>query len=219
MGGNLYFISPAKACDSFSHNPKQSATPHISTVSTKRSRLLQSAVIILLILVAAIALRAAPPIATLPPCLHIVISKANRSLEVFRGTEKIHHFRVGLGNTPVGDKVRSGDGKTPEGTFNICVKNPKSQFYLSLGISYPDSSDAERGLRDGIITRTQHDQIVAATAKKTTPPWNTPLGGEIFIHGNGSSSDWTLGCIALEDAEMKTLFNLIDVGTLVEIMP
>ena len=151
--------------------------------------------------------------------LSIVILKTDRRLEVFREKQKIHSCRVGLGNAPVGDKERSGDGKTPEGTFYVCVKNPKSRFYLSLGISYPDATDAERGLREGIISRKEQDRIVAAQEKKATPSWNTALGGEIFIHGNGSSSDWTLGCIALDDAEMKILFDLIDVGTVVEIRP
>jgi murein L,D-transpeptidase YafK len=151
--------------------------------------------------------------------LSIVVLKGDRRLEVFRGKQKIHSFRIGLGGSPVGDKVRSGDGKTPEGRFYVCVKNPKSRFYLSLGISYPDIADAERGLREGIITRQEHDQIVAAHAKKASPPWNTALGGEIFIHGHGSASDWTLGCVALDNAEIKTLFDLVAPGTPVEIRP
>lgn len=151
--------------------------------------------------------------------LSLIVLKAERRIEVFRGPTMIRSFRIGLGNTPVGDKERSGDGKTPEGSFYVCVKNPKSRFYLSLGISYPDSDDAARGLREGLITKTDHDRIVAAQKNRRTPPWNTPLGGEIFIHGNGSSSDWTLGCVALEDAEMKVLFDLIEVGTPVTIQP
>ncbi|MCX6953414.1 MAG: L,D-transpeptidase family protein [Verrucomicrobia bacterium] len=151
--------------------------------------------------------------------LSIVVLKAERRLEVFRGPEKIHTFRIGLGGAPVGDKERSGDKKTPEGRFYVCVKNPQSQFYLSLGISYPDTAAAQRGLREGLITRPQHDAIVAAQQQKTTPPWDTALGGEIFIHGHGSAKDWTLGCMALDNPEMKTLFDLIEVGTVVEIRP
>lgn len=151
--------------------------------------------------------------------LSIVVLKAERRLEVFRGQERIHSFRIGLGSAPVGDKVKSGDSKTPEGRFYVCVKNPQSRFYLSLGISYPDTAAARRGLRDGLITRPEHDAIVAAQEQKTTPPWDTALGGEIFIHGHGSATDWTLGCMALDNAGMKTLFDLIEVGTVVEIRP
>lgn len=151
--------------------------------------------------------------------LRIVVLKAERRLMVFRGATELHNFRVGLGNTPIGDKERSGDGKTPEGTFYVCVKNPKSRFYLSLGISYPDAGAAVRGLREGLISKAEHDQIVAAQKNRKSPPWDTALGGEIFIHGHGSTTDWTLGCVALENAEMKTLYGLIEVGTPVEIRP
>ena len=151
--------------------------------------------------------------------LHIVVLKADRKLEVYRDAKLLHRFGVGLGNTPVGDKEKSGDGRTPEGSFYVCVKNPRSRFYLSLGISYPDAGDAARGLREGLISQAEHDRIVSAQKLGRTPPWDTRLGGEIFIHGNGSGSDWTLGCVALDDADMKTLFDLIEVGTRVEIRP
>jgi Uncharacterized protein conserved in bacteria len=51
------------------------------------------------------------------------------------------------------------------------------------------------------------------------PPQKTALGGEIYIHGSGSASDWTRGCIALEDEEMKELFDAVPVGAPVEIKP
>ncbi|MGF1678795.1 MAG: murein L,D-transpeptidase family protein [Candidatus Methylacidiphilales bacterium] len=151
--------------------------------------------------------------------LRIVVYKSERRLDVYQHSTLVHRFRIGLGNTPVGDKEKAGDGKTPEGTFYVCVKNPKSRFYLSLGISYPDADDAARGLRDQLITREDHDRIVEAQRKKGIPPWNTALGGEVFIHGRGAHSDWTLGCVALEDADMKMLYDLIEVGTQVEIKP
>jgi murein L,D-transpeptidase YafK len=124
---------------------------------------------------------------------------------------------VGLGFSPVDGKVREGDGCTPEGEFYVCVKNAASKFYLSLGLSYPNAEDAERGLRDGLITKAQHDQIISAISRKVRPPWDTPLGGQIFIHGNGSRSDWTWGCVAVEDAEIKELFDALPMGTPVRI--
>lgn len=151
--------------------------------------------------------------------LRIAVSKSERRLAVFRGETQLHIFPIGLGQTPVGDKERSGDGKTPEGRFYVCVKNARSQYYLSLGLSYPDAADAARGLAAGLITPAQNQRIVEAQRRKTTPPWDTALGGEIFIHGNGAGSDWTLGCIALENADMKTLFDLIEIGTPVDIAP
>lgn len=149
----------------------------------------------------------------------IVVSKSQRRLELYSDGELVRTYRVGLGLNPIPDKKRQGDRATPEGEFYVFTKNDKSAFYLSLGISYPNIEDAERGLRDNLITRQQHDAIVKAIKRKTKPPQNTALGGDIYIHGNGSSSDWTWGCVALENDEVKELFDAIPVGTLVTIKP
>jgi murein L,D-transpeptidase YafK len=150
---------------------------------------------------------------------HIEVNKSKRQLRLFDGERLVKTYRVGLGFNPVGMKLREGDGATPEGHYFICEKNPKSRFHLSLGISYPGPLDAERGLRSGLITQAQHDEIVRAHRERRTPPWKTALGGEIFIHGNGGKSDWTLGCVAVEDDEVEELFRLVPVGTLVKIVP
>ncbi len=149
----------------------------------------------------------------------IVVRKAARRLTLFSGGEAVRVYPVVLGFTPEGDKERQGDGRTPEGTFHVCVKNDKSNFYLSLGLTYPDADDAARGLRDGLINRKQHDRIVSAARRKARPPWDTALGGEIFIHGGGTSSDWTAGCVALDNAHIKELFDSVPMGTPVRIEP
>lgn len=150
--------------------------------------------------------------------LRIVVHKEARRLELRQGETVIKSYKVGLGFAPTGHKVKQGDGKTPEGTYSICVKNPQSRFYLSLGINYPSPADATAGLEAKLITAGDHARIVAAHKKGATPPWDTTLGGEIFIHGNGSVSDWTRGCVALDDAEMKDLYSRVEVGTVVEIL-
>ena len=100
----------------------------------------------------------------------MVIFKGQRQLELYSEGAVVRTYRVGLGLNPVDDKEREGDRATPEGDFYIFTKNPKSAYYLSLGISYPNIEDAERGLRAGLITRAQHDQIVSAIKKKAAPP-------------------------------------------------
>ena len=147
----------------------------------------------------------------------IVITKSKRSLELYSAGKLIKRYRVGLGLNPVEDKVRAGDRRTPEGDFYICVKNPRSQFYLSLQLSYPNAIHAARGLRDGLITREQYLQTLKALNKGRVPPQNTRLGGELFIHGNGSQSDWTWGCVALDDRDMRELYDAIPTGTSVTI--
>jgi murein L,D-transpeptidase YafK len=149
----------------------------------------------------------------------IVVKKAERKLFLYSDSKLIRTYRIGLGLSPVGDKVREGDRKTPEGDFYIFTKNDKSAFYLSLGVSYPNAAHAERGLRDKLITKAQYDTIIEALKERRTPPQNTKLGGEIYIHGNGAGRDWTWGCVALEDNDIRELFNSVEVGTPVTIKP
>ena len=149
----------------------------------------------------------------------IVVEKDARRLRLYAGGEIVRVRRVALGFAPEGDKVKQGDGRTPEGDFLICMKNDKSKFYLSLGLTYPNEEDAERGLGAGLITLAQHKTIVGAVRAGHCPPWNTALGGEIFIHGGGTASDWTWGCVALENEEVKELFDSVPAGTPVRIEP
>ena len=149
----------------------------------------------------------------------IVVYKSERRLELYSDGRLVRIYRIGLGLNPVPDKVRQGDRATPEGDFYVFTKNDKSAYYLSLGISYPNIEDAQRGLRDGLISRAEHDAIVKAIKKKATPPQRTALGGDIYIHGNGASSDWTWGCVALENEDIKELFAAVSVGTPVSIKP
>jgi hypothetical protein len=149
----------------------------------------------------------------------IVVRKSRRLLELYSGSKLLRTFRVGLGFNPLGDKRVQGDGRTPEGEFYVCVKNPRSKFYLSLGLSYPGREAAEHGLREGLITRSQHNSIMRALRQKRMPLQNTRLGGEIYIHGSGSGSDWTLGCVALDDRDMKELYEAVEVGASVRIEP
>ena len=148
---------------------------------------------------------------------HILVKKGLREMELFDGTKLLRTYHVGLGFSPIEDKILAGDGRTPEGDFYVCVKNANSKFYLSLGISYPNIEDADRGLKDNLITRQQRDQIAGAINAGKRPPWDTKLGGEIFIHGNGSSRDWTWGCVAVEDTEIKELFDAVPMGARVRI--
>lgn len=147
----------------------------------------------------------------------IVVTKSKRILRLYSAGKLVREYRIGLGSSPMEDKVKAGDRRTPEGEFYICRKNSQSKFYLSLELSYPNKRHAERGLRDGLITRAQYNQIVSALERKGVPLQSTHLGGELFIHGNGSGSDWTWGCVALEDKDVRELFGAVLVGTPVTI--
>jgi murein L,D-transpeptidase YafK len=159
----------------------------------------------------------------------ILIKKSERKLYLYAlegGKEKLAKtYQIALGNNPTGTKRRQGDGATPEGDYYITHKNSRSNFYLSLGVSYPNVVDADKGLKEGLITKAQHKAIIDAINAGTKPPQNTRLGGDIFIHGGGTGKlfgvvrDWTLGCVALENDEVKELFETIPVKTPVKIIP
>jgi murein L,D-transpeptidase YafK len=159
----------------------------------------------------------------------ILVKKGERKLYLYvseGGKERLAKtYQIALGNNPTGSKRRQGDGATPEGDYYITHKNPRSNYYLSLGVSYPNITDADRGLKEGLITKAEHQAIVAAIHAGTKPPQNTRLGGDIFIHGGGAGKlfglvrDWTLGCVALENGEIKELFETVPVKTPVKIVP
>ncbi len=149
----------------------------------------------------------------------LVVSKSGRDLRVFDGGKLIKSYSISLGFSPAGDKETEGDGRTPEGEFYVFTKNDKSKFFLSLGLSYPNIEDAKRGLDEKLISQEEHDQITEAINNKQMPPQKTKLGGEIYIHGGGTEMDWTDGCVALRNEEMKELFEAIPVGTRVIIDP
>lgn len=149
----------------------------------------------------------------------VEIDKSRRTLTVYAGDTPVKRYRVALGSAPKGDKECEGDGRTPEGVFYACSRNPASKYHRSVGLSYPDAEDADRGLAAGMISRREHRAIVEAVRHLKRPPWNTALGGEIAIHGGGSERDWTAGCIAVTDAEAEELFNALPLGTSVRIVP
>lgn len=159
----------------------------------------------------------------------ILIKKSERKLYLYQNRDSreklLKIYQIALGNTPTGHKQKQGDGRTPEGDYYITHKNPKSNFYLSLGISYPNVKDADAGLKNGLITQSQHRAITDAIRSQSKPPQNTGLGGDIFIHGGGTGKllglirDWTLGCVALENEDIKELFDTLPVRTPVRIEP
>ncbi|KUK80205.1 MAG: ErfK/YbiS/YcfS/YnhG family protein, partial [Petrotoga mobilis] len=152
-----------------------------------------------------------------PSHTSIKIYKGKRILELYGNDKLIGRFKIALGNSPEGDKNKEGDSKTPEGSYYICTRNANSKFTLFLGISYPNTEDAKRGMDNNLITGEIFEAIKTANELKQCPPWNTPLGGEVGIHGGGDTHDWTLGCIALSDENIRIIWDYAPLKTPVEI--
>lgn len=159
-------------------------------------------------------------------------------------------IRVALGRNPTSPRTRQGDMKTPEGEYFVCRKNKRGEtgFTVALEVSYPNSQDAEKALKERRINKSQYDQIVASEKAGKCPNYYTPLGGLIKIHGlpNGqvnewkkkqltgyheylkrenfqtnyvTEEDWTFGCIAIEHSPLFYMLKEVPVGTPIIIKP
>ena len=149
----------------------------------------------------------------------LVIYKKERRLSLLNDSgREVFSSPVGLGFAPQGQKEREGDGRTPEGTYFICLKRETGKYGLALGVSYPNEEDAQRAFQTGRINEQTLAVITAAIREGRRPPWGTALGGEIYLHGGGAT-DWTAGCIALFDEDMKKLFPLVEERDHVTIFP
>ena len=164
-------------------------------------------------------LSALPELAPLEAPRAVLIDKSARALGLYVDGKRIAAYPVGLGRRPDGTKLRQGDRRTPEGEYYVCTRNGRSRFHLFLGLSYPGVQDAERAKREGLISARQATAITEAIEARRQPPWNTPLGGAIGLHGCGAQSDWTLGCIALDNEAMDELWRVLKLGDPVLIVP
>lgn len=164
----------------------------------------------------------------------IVIDKARRKLTLYEGNGqewlKRKEYRIGItavGGRVSGPKQFEGDGRTPEGEYYVAGKNPASAFGSdpenprkplgSLLLNYPNSEDAWRGLQNGLITIQEYERIRQAQERKSQPPQNTRLGNYVMIHGGGGANDWTIGCISMDDEDMKELYKIMRLGDAVGI--
>lgn len=154
----------------------------------------------------------------------LVDSKAD-NLKLMIGDRPQEVFNnIALGVRGAGFKRWRGDEITPLGEFRIGWVNRQSRFTLFFGLDYPNQDYAERAYREGRIDKVTYDAIRYALVAGATPPQDTPLGGQIGIHGLGPADpglhqvlDWTSGCIALNDQQIVRLAQWVDVGTRVVI--
>jgi murein L,D-transpeptidase YafK len=136
-----------------------------------------------------------------PEVTRIVVMKGQRQMYLMHNDEVLKAYEIDLGFAPAGPKQVRGDGKTPEGAYYIDRRNPRSEFHLSLGISYPNEADVARAKTLGMEP-----------------------GGDIFIHGarrkkDPKGPDWTAGCISVSNREMEDVYAMVRQGTQIDIFP
>ena len=157
-----------------------------------------------LLLAACGAASSQPPLPAGTKADRLLVDKSERVLIAYAGNREIARYRnIRFGDAPTGHKQFEGDERTPEGRYIISGRNPKSAYHLSLRISYPNAADR------------------AYAKSKGRPP-----GGDIFIHGQPNAwpgppiaRDWTDGCIALSNAEIRQLWDIVPDGIPITIRP
>ncbi|MGK0465155.1 MAG: murein L,D-transpeptidase YafK [Clostridium sp.] len=152
-----------------------------------------------------------------PLNVSIKVYKGIRILELYGDDNLIGRFRIALGSAPTGDKEKEGDNKTPEGKYYICTRNDKSKYTLFLGLSYPNVEDASRGLENDLISDSEFREVQSNIHIGKRPAWDTSLGGELGIHGGDTNNDWTSGCIAVSDDDIRIIWEYTKMETPVEI--
>jgi murein L,D-transpeptidase YafK len=134
----------------------------------------------------------------------VLVLKGARRLLLIKGNEVLKTYPISLGGNPVGLKIREGDRKTPEGSYVLDRHNAHSLYHRSIHISYPNAEDVARARKLGV-----------------------PTGGDLFIHGlpndfagpSQQLGDWTNGCIAVTNAEIDEIWQVVTDGTPIEIKP
>jgi murein L,D-transpeptidase YafK len=141
-----------------------------------------------------------------PHADRVLVLKKERTLQLMSQGKVIKTYKVALGGDPVGAKMRQGDHKTPEGLYVLDSRNPHSQFYKSIHISYPSTRDRAAARKNGVSP-----------------------GGDVFVHGlpkgygwvgaGHRAKDWTDGCIAVTNQEIDEIWLAVANGTPIEIRP
>jgi murein L,D-transpeptidase YafK len=136
----------------------------------------------------------------------IVVEKTKHTMTLYEEGFPVKTYQIALGKQPKGDKLKAGDGRTPEGIYHIDSRNPQSKYHMSLHISYPDAAHAQRAWSLG-----------------ASP------GGDIMIHGlppayaslgaDQAKYDWTEGCIAVTDPEIEEIWRAVPNGAVIQIKP
>ena len=136
----------------------------------------------------------------------VLVEKGKRKLHLLKGGVAFRSFDIALGIRPVGDKEKEGDFKTPEGNYLLDAKNPDSEYFLAIHVSYPDPSDRAEARNKGVDP-----------------------GGAIMIHGQPNdptrseayyrTQDWTNGCIAVSNSDMIDIWLMTAENTPIEIRP
>lgn len=148
-----------------------------------------------------------------------------RTLSVLDGSEIVLAFaNIAVGRNGVSAGKSAHDRKTPLGTYHVRRINNASRFQLFFALDYPTPEQAADAYRSHRISAAELEAIYRAHERGEEPPFDTPLGGNIGIHGIGNGDprihedfNWTDGCVALTNEQVEELEKWVQPGTVVVI--
>lgn len=134
--------------------------------------------------------------------LLVKIYKSQYKMEILNDSILLKTYPVVYGFNPFDDKLKQGDGCTPEGTFGIRAKYPHAAWSKFIWIDYPNADSWKKhsaAKKSGLISQ------------------KSSIGGEVGIHGVPAGYDyliderqnWTLGCISLKSKDIDDLYESI----------
>ena len=144
--------------------------------------------------------------AEFPMADKVIVEKEKRKLHLLWNDTIFQTFDIALGSAPVGDKEKEGDFKTPEGHYVLDTRNPNSNYFMAIHVSYPNAKDLQEARQKGVSP-----------------------GGQIMIHGQPNrpiysaayykTKDWTNGCIAVSNSDIIDIWLMTPNNTPIEILP
>lgn len=157
--------------------------------------------------------------------LWVLVEDREASLSVYRGDTLVERFApISLGRSGARIERLRGSNVTPKGEFRINRFNHASNWHIFVGIDYPTPLHARMALESGVYSQQDYEDYFDYYRRRGYPPQQTALGGFIGIHGVGrgdpdihSRFHWTQGCVAVTDAQIERLTELVGIGTRVVI--
>jgi murein L,D-transpeptidase YafK len=138
-----------------------------------------------------------------PSVSEVRIEKEAHTLSLLSGDTVLKTYRVAIGPGGPGPKRMQGDRVTPVGRYRVSGRI-KNLFHQFLIVSYPNAEDVRR---------------FGEAKRRGEIPAGRQIGNGIGIHGVGApapghkDTDWTLGCIALDDEEIDEVARKVPDGT------
>jgi murein L,D-transpeptidase YafK len=149
---------------------------------------------------------ASTPALSTPRIDKVLVLKSAHQLQLISRGKVLKTYRISLGKQPKGPKLREGDNRTPEGLYWIDWRKTSEKYNLSMHISYPNSRDKAQAAKQGV------------SAGSMIMIHGTPIDDE-YPEWYFTTLDWTNGCIAMKNTDMREVWERVKDGTLIEIRP